>query len=199
MNQLKEINNIYRSDKGFGHNYIDFYESIFSPLKEKKLNILEIGVLFGNSLKLWNDYFINSKIYGIDDFSQPDGHQYYNFKPIVAKEVEEDLRIFERIKLLVFDCTDKIEIEENLKSLKFDIIIDDANHDLSQQKTNYSNYNQFLNEDGLYICEDIGSTQNAVELEYYIRNISPEKNVTIHEFNTEFRADDRILLVKRKN
>ena len=63
MLQLKEINNKYKSDKGFGHNYIDFYESIFNPIKENELNLLEIGVLFGNSLKLWSDYFINSKIY----------------------------------------------------------------------------------------------------------------------------------------
>jgi hypothetical protein len=196
MTQLKEINNKYKSDKGFGHNYIDFYESIFSPLKEKQLNILEIGVLFGNSLKLWSDYFINSKIYGIDDFSQPDGHQYYNFKPVLSKDVEEDLKSFERVKLLIFDCVNVYKIKENLKDIKFDIIIDDANHDLPQQKANYINYHSFLNEDGIYICEDISNTQYAYDLGYYIQNISPNKDVTIYEFNTQFRADDRILLVK---
>lgn len=196
MLQLKEINNKYKSDKGFGHNYIDFYESIFNPIKENELNILEIGVLFGNSLKLWSDYFINSKIYGIDDFSQPNGHEYYNFKPVLSEDVARDLENFERVKLLIFDCVNKTKIKENLDNSKFDIIIDDANHDLNQQKENYTNYHPYLTENGIYICEDISSSQNAHELKKHIQSISPDKNVEIHEFNVQSRVDDRIILVK---
>lgn len=195
MPNLKEINEIHRTDKGFGHNYIDFYETVFNPLKNEPLNILEIGVLFGNSLKLWNDYFINSHIFGVDNFSQPDGHLYYNYKPVIADEVKEALKSYNRIKLLIFDCVDKEKINENLNNLKFDIIIDDANHDLNQQKQNYLNYHPFLTEKGIFICEDITSVEAARSLGNFIHEISPDKKIHIHQFNIKEREDDRILIV----
>jgi hypothetical protein len=34
-----------------GHNYLEFYESFFAPLRENQLTVLEIGVYQGASLK----------------------------------------------------------------------------------------------------------------------------------------------------
>jgi len=60
----------YPSDKNSYHSYIeDVYEEYFSQYKNKKINLLEIGVAFSGSIRLWNDYFKNAKIYGIDNFS----------------------------------------------------------------------------------------------------------------------------------
>lgn len=196
MSELKIINQKYGSDKGIGHNYLEFYESNFSELKEKPIKILEIGVLFGNSLKLWSDYFINGEIYGVENFSQRDGHGFYNFKPVIKEDVIKSLEPFNRIKLFVFDCENEVEINKYLKGHQFDIIIDDASHSVSQQKNNYKNYNRFLTENGLYFCEDVGSNLAGGEIVNYMKTISPEKTFTINEFNVAQRADDRIIFVK---
>ena len=64
-------NNLYSLFKKFntdkvGMGYAEIYESYFKSLREKKLNILEIGVSRGASIKVWSEYFINSTIVGID-------------------------------------------------------------------------------------------------------------------------------------
>ena len=58
-------NNLYSLCKKFNTDklelgYVELYESYFKPLREKKLNILEIGVFRGASIKVWSEYFINS-------------------------------------------------------------------------------------------------------------------------------------------
>lgn len=193
---LNEINQTYRSDKGFGHNYLDFYENLFSTKRYDKLNILEIGVLFGNSLKLWNDYFINSMIYGMDNFSQENGHSFYDGKPVIADEIISDLSKYERIKLFVIDCENETLINETLSHLKFDIIIDDASHDLHQQINNYKIFNKFLKLDGIFVCEDVQTDYYAKDLMKYITNTTPHKIVEQHDFNINERTDDRLLIVK---
>ena len=62
---LKELFKKHKSDK-YNHNYHLIYEPYLKNLKHKKLNILEIGVSDGASLKAWSDYFKNSNIIGID-------------------------------------------------------------------------------------------------------------------------------------
>jgi hypothetical protein len=54
------------------HGYIPRHEKNFSSLRIGKMNILEIGVggyddpKSGKSLRMWEEYFPNSMIYGID-------------------------------------------------------------------------------------------------------------------------------------
>ena len=55
----------YKTDK-LTHNYHTIYDKYFSKLKNKKLNILEIGVSDGSSLQAWSNYFKKSTIIGID-------------------------------------------------------------------------------------------------------------------------------------
>ena len=35
-------------------------------MRNKKIKILEIGVLYGSSLRMWQDYFSKAEIYGMD-------------------------------------------------------------------------------------------------------------------------------------
>ena len=54
------------TDKNTTHSYLPIYKKLFSSKKYSAKNILEVGVAFGGGMKLWKDYFINAKIYGID-------------------------------------------------------------------------------------------------------------------------------------
>jgi hypothetical protein len=144
--------------------YTLIYESLFKPLKDGNLNILEIGVgtvsktpldgmshvpsgMYGwkernlgyepgASLRGLRDYFTNSQIHGVD--IQPDCL------------IEE-----ERIKTVLFDSTDKSRADEFFEDGTFDIIIDDGDHDPNFQIKTLTNFYHKLHDGGLYIIEDV--------------------------------------------
>ena len=64
-NEITELFEKYGSDK-ISHGYTDIYFSYFEKLKNEKLNILEIGVADGKSVRAWSEFFSNSNIIGID-------------------------------------------------------------------------------------------------------------------------------------
>tara|TARA_B100000963_G_C22628445_1_gene673607 strand:+ start:3181 stop:3624 length:444 start_codon:yes stop_codon:yes gene_type:complete len=60
MNNLIEIGKKYPSNKNrFG--FIQIYEKYFNDIRNDKINILEIGIDRGDSLRIWRDYFPNAK------------------------------------------------------------------------------------------------------------------------------------------
>ena len=71
---IEEIASHYQTDKqSSDHNYTEYYEQYFEAIRDKELNVVEIGILRhparpyeGASLLLWRDYFANSIIHGID-------------------------------------------------------------------------------------------------------------------------------------
>lgn len=196
--KLTDIHINFKTDKGTAHNYLEIYDSLFFKKRLKKLNILEIGVLFGGSLKMWEYYFENSQIYGIENFSQNDGHSYYLNAPVLAEEVQKDLNKHDRIKLMIFDCEDSNTISSTLKDLTFDIIIDDASHVLNQQESNMLNYYPFLNKNGIYICEDVQSNNEGEMLIQKFKSLSYDyEDIRLIEMNPLRKSDDRIILIQK--
>lgn len=196
--KLQDIHTNFNTDKGTAHNYIDTYEALFSSRRLDKLNILEIGVLFGGSLKMWEHYFPNSMIYGVEDFSQDNGHEYHAYAPVIAEQVKNDLRHHERIKLEVFNCENPNSIAAALGLVKFDIIIDDASHALKQQFLNMVNYYPLLSRGGFYICEDVQSHEEGCLLITKFKSIFNEyETVELIEMSPPKKSDDRIILIKK--
>ena len=58
--------NYIKSEKVQGHGYAKFYEKHFSSLRDKKLNILEIGSYSGASAAAFVKYFKDTNIYCLD-------------------------------------------------------------------------------------------------------------------------------------
>ena len=135
MQTLKEIGKKYPTSKN-RTGFIPIYEHFFDSLREKEINILEIGVENGYSLKLWREYFINAKICGID---------------IDKKDFSID-----NVEIFCGDQSDHNFLSKVVEKYgKFDIIIDDGSH-LSKHIISSFNYLfDHLNEDGLYIIEDL--------------------------------------------
>merc|ERR1712079_816925 len=50
------------------HKYSDLYGMLFDPIRHRVSNVTELGVMAGQSLKVWHEYFANARIYGIDIF-----------------------------------------------------------------------------------------------------------------------------------
>jgi hypothetical protein len=62
---LPELGQQHGTDKA-GHGYLDHYQRFLEPLRSGKITLLEIGVMRGDSLRMWRDFFPNGSIYGID-------------------------------------------------------------------------------------------------------------------------------------
>src|SRR3989339_653332 len=62
---LYELASKHGTDK-LGNGFIPHYLKYFEEKRFSVKKILEIGVLNGNSLKTWRDYFPNAVIYGLD-------------------------------------------------------------------------------------------------------------------------------------
>jgi hypothetical protein len=63
---LKHLVDNSRTDKDTTHSYLDLYDILLSKRKEKAKYILEKGIYYGGSIKLWADYFTYATIYGLD-------------------------------------------------------------------------------------------------------------------------------------
>lgn len=150
----------YQTDKGiinttldpqtWMHDYSIFYDKIFYPLKYKSIDLLEIGCWGNNnggSVKMWQEYFANGKIHGID----------------INQDATELNSI--GIQTKIIDCDNENDALESIKEFntKFDIIIDDASHSNKQQIRNLVNYINFVKNDGVYIIEDCNLNDNLIE------------------------------------
>ena len=137
---LKELFDDYGCDKSYRHSYHEVYEPHFEPLRNEKINILEIGIFEGLSTSAFLDYFPNATIYGVDIFTR--------LNP-------EDVPVLEheRVKWAKGDST--IMKELPWEDVKFDIIIDDGKHTPEANKLTFENMFPYLKEDGMYFIEDV--------------------------------------------
>ena len=163
------------TDKEAKHKYCSaFYDNAFCDLKDKKLNILEIGIQNGSSLVLWNEYFKNSIIYGIDNT---------NF-------INDRLDSYPRIKTIIQDAYKK-ELTSNLPL--FDIIIDDGPHTLESQIKFINNYFKKLNKNGKLFIEDVDGKYNLNELRKEASKFT--SNITSIDFRSKTNTEDSIMLM----
>ena len=65
MKDLLEIGKQYPSTKNWT-GFLEIYSNYFKDYRDKEINLLEIGVDKGDSLKIWRKYFTKAKICGID-------------------------------------------------------------------------------------------------------------------------------------
>ena len=142
MSILNEIGVKNNTDKSsIIHDYLKKYEKYFPFKRTDKITLLEIGILNGESLRTWKDYFVNAKIIGID------------INPECKKHEEE------RIHIEIGDQSD----ESFLKNItnkygSFDLIVDDGSHINSHVITSFKFLFNFVKSQGLYVVEDASSS-----------------------------------------
>lgn len=56
----------YNTDKDIHHNYLQTYGELFGKWEKESINILEVGCYKNGSLKLFEEYFVNANITGVD-------------------------------------------------------------------------------------------------------------------------------------
>lgn len=165
-------------DKGDVHSYVEIYEEILAPYRHTAKNILEIGLMSGESLRMFSEYFAGT-VYGID----------CDIKPINGL-ADLTQTIKDGYNVLIGDASNPFFIEDCFKEIKFDVVIEDANHDIDQQRDIYKAIKPYMNRGGIYIIEDLQSIQNANQLSMELGG------QVIDRRDVKGRYDDLLLIIK---
>jgi hypothetical protein len=120
------------------HDYLSFYEVFFEGIRQSRTNVLEIGVLFGASLRMWEEYFPNGVVVGADI----DPGVKSLSTPRIFTEVIDQSNIEDLVQL-------------GVRHGPFDIIIEDGSHLWEHQITTFRTLFPFLNNGGHYVVEDL--------------------------------------------
>lgn len=185
---LEEIVDNSRTDKNTTHSYLPLYQKLLINKKKTAKNVLEVGIQFGGSIKLWNDFFTNAYIYGLDIMN--------------SQQIWEGIKNKE--KIILHTSTDAYNNDfftTHLlnKNIKCDFILDDGPHTLESMKQFIKLYSQIMTDDGILIIEDVQSwnwidiLKNEVseELKPFIKiyDLRPNKN----------RYDDIVFTIDKLN
>ena len=166
---LRQNNNIIKT-----HNYTPFYEKYFSKIKNNKIRILELGSHEGKGLVAFYFFCPKSILFGA------------NINPFQMKFQSN------RIEEIFIDVSSKETLKNFCKHFKedFDIIIDDASHNLRDILLALPLLFKKLNKGGLYVIEDINQfevyknlnpTNETLTPIKILKNIQQKK-----EFNSQF-------------
>jgi len=133
------------TDKNTIHSYIDSYEKLLSPFKNRKCTLLEIGIQYGGSSLLWHDYLPNAKLSFID-FRPECIH------PSLIPKFDMSRSIFYSLDAY---SNDTVAILSKNNPDGFDIIIDDGPHTFESFSSTITKYLPLMNSGGIIIMEDL--------------------------------------------
>jgi hypothetical protein len=172
MKTLKQISLDlnYPSDKDTSHNYLPVYQKEFDTTKNVK--ILELGVCYGGSLVLWNSFFIDSEIHGIDNKKYTDDPipgiiHYGNYQDLYTK----------------------------FKDNYFDYIINDSLHYAKDQIEAFELYYPKLKSGGKFFMEDIPNVENLKIILNYLNDY----NFRVWDMNATSKFQDSVVVVVDKS
>lgn len=157
--RLDTLGQLCGTDKSSeSHNYLNKYEFFLSKWKNKKFNMLELGVFKGASIKMWGEFLPNATVYAVD--VDPETRQYTagNRKVIIA-----DLSLYQNVS--------------ELTALKPEIIVDDASHMWRHQIMALLVLFDSLPHGGVYIVEDIETSFKGYECSFY-----NDASITCYDF-----------------
>jgi len=127
-----------------GTRHLERYEQYFSEFREEECNILEIGVSAGHSLKVWETYFPNATIYGVDIQPACDRHNTTRTKIKIGSQIDDNFM-------------ESIGEEAG----NFKIILDDGSHVGSHIIQTLKTMWKYLEPGGYYIFEDTFVTRTV--------------------------------------
>ncbi|MGI9254166.1 MAG: hypothetical protein ACR2J8_10490 [Thermomicrobiales bacterium] len=135
---LNDIGLRYGTDKADRkHDYLRHYETELGGLRDEPFDLLEIGVRFGDSIRMWHDYFPKATIVGVDIKT-------------VALGSGLDRFIFHR-----GDQADAAFLDSLIDTYRFQVMVDDGSHFWDHQIFSFQHLFPALLPGGVYICEDL--------------------------------------------
>jgi len=125
------------TDKNTTHSYLPVYEEYLASRKTSACHVLELGVQTGSSLLLWQRYFPNAEVYGIDI-------------NLSKNKIDNE----SRIHIIEGDAYTE-SVTQQLCQRTYNVIIDDGPHSKESMMYLAKNYTSMLDKDGILIIEDV--------------------------------------------
>lgn len=147
---LDSLGRQFGTDKASGgHDYLSSYEALLGDLRHDEIKVLEIGVQFGSSLRMWEAYFPNATIVGAD--------------------IHPGVKVFTggRVHTEVVD-------QGNLQDLvrlgtthgPFDLVVEDGSHTWGHQIDTFKTLFPYIKPVGFYIVEDLHTNFGTLDASY---------------------------------
>ena len=136
---------------GHRHPYTTPYSLFFEPLKNKPIKFAEIGIFRGASIMAWRAFFSRARIFGFDiDLAAMDTIKKMNLPAVYLDQMDATKP----------DSMEAVFQKYMTDGELFDVILDDALHDVSQQAITIRTCMNKLKQGGLLIIEDIFRDQD---------------------------------------
>lgn len=161
-----------------GKNFLDIYEMYFSNLRDKPITILELGVLNGASLKVWEEYFTNGSIIGLD------------IDPSKQKYTTERTKIYTGSQ----DNSTIINDISNNYPNGFDIVIDDASHINDLTIASFELLFDKVKPGGYYIIEDTHCTYGTDTDPNFCEHSKSWPGMSLNKSDTNFSNNRKTFL-----
>ena len=173
------------TDKNSVHSYLPLYDELLGKKKYTARNVLEVGVNFAGSIELWDKYFPNAMIYGLDI--------------LPYKSLPELVKNQNKIRLIECDAYCPFMFSALFRGKTFDILLDDGPHTLVSQIKFLTMYSLLMAPNGILIIEDVANIdyfeilkENTPEhLQPYIKTFDLRKNKN--------RYDDLVFVLDKSN
>ncbi len=170
------------------HNYTKYYSMFFNKYRYDAINLLEIGIWTGDSLRMWERFFGIGKIFGIDI----ENKSQYNT---------------ERTKTFVVDQSSQEQLVDIINKIPaLDIVIDDGSHRSPHQILSFVTIFPHIKPGAMYIVEDcltsynitfckpnemsfldyVKSLSGAVQMDGKIEDLCSDKHKAINKYDGTF-------------
>jgi len=170
--KMRKVFNKNGCDKGdgmHGHGYWRVYGPKMEKDYDNEVNILEIGIWKGKSMKSFHEIFPNAQLYGIDVFTRIPSNEIAILKEERVHWSEGDSRNPESVARMFND--------ENWGSdIQFDYIIDDGEHTPIANLKTFKNFYPYLKPGGKYFIEDIWKIDDMTTAELSFNYLTKNNN-----------------------
>lgn len=173
--------------------YTPIYEKYLRHKRDKNNNVLEIGVWYGSSLRMWAEYFTNSFIMGMDI-----PHEMYprTIFPYQDYQARNDLvKSIKNSGLYLGDQANPDHLSAMFRQLEkatnrgsVDVVIDDGSHFQHDIMKSLAYIFPRLSSGGIYIIEDICKREDLENGSMWWGHSQEE-----HHHKQNFRTDEEWL------
>ena len=152
------------------NDYLRHYELRFRALRDAPINLIEIGVAGGSSLRMWSEYFPNATIIGVD--------------------IVEEARQFEggRVKIEIGSQDDPTFLSDLCARFPPTIFIDDGSHFARHMLFTLKHVFPLVLPGGWYVIEDLWIAMEmekiAVTPHQYLADIA-SSNISLRRYDIE--------------
>lgn len=191
METLKEILERNKGANGFPdkdstHSYLGVYAEILAPYRKSNTRVCEIGLFSGESLKMWEQYFADGIVYGIDCTEQPHGGM-ADLRPMIESGEHN---------IYLIDSTNADEVNSIFEDQTFNVLIDDGAHDIQSQLKTFEAFKRKMIPGSLYIIEDVEDIDST---RWVFDSMSGNFTVEVVDLrHIKNRFDDVLILIKFK-